>query len=119
MRGGRPRAVTPCLHLMSFFPRSGDLDGVRVHRLRVVPGRWEQLAYRGGLLGLARTPGGLALLPVFFAAGGCRSSGGLRATAHPAVTLTRRVRGREQSRSRYKSWKFLNTEGNLRRCDAS
>ena len=50
------------------IPRSGDLDGVGVHRFRYAPERWERLAYRGGLLGRARTPGGLALLPVFFTA---------------------------------------------------
>ena len=49
-------------------PRSGDLDGVGVHRFRYAPERWERLAYRGGLLGRARTPGGFALLPVFFLA---------------------------------------------------
>jgi glycosyltransferase involved in cell wall biosynthesis len=50
------------------FAREEDLDGVRVHRFRYAPQRWERLAYRGGLLGQARTPAGLVLLPVFFAA---------------------------------------------------
>ena len=49
-------------------PRSGDLHGVGVHRFRYAPARFERLAYRGGLLGRSRTPAGLALLPVFFAA---------------------------------------------------
>ena len=49
-------------------PRSGDLHGVGVHRFRYAPAGLERLAYRGGLLGRSRTPAGLALLPVFFAA---------------------------------------------------
>jgi glycosyltransferase involved in cell wall biosynthesis len=49
-------------------PRSGDLHGIGVHRFRYAPARLERLAYRGGLLGRSRTPAGLALLPVFFAA---------------------------------------------------
>jgi glycosyltransferase involved in cell wall biosynthesis len=49
-------------------PRSGDLHGVGVHRFRYAPAHLERLAYRGGLLGRSRTPAGLALLPVFFAA---------------------------------------------------
>jgi glycosyltransferase involved in cell wall biosynthesis len=48
--------------------RSEDLGPVGVHRFRYAPARWERLAYRGGLLGRSRTPAGLALLPVFFAA---------------------------------------------------
>lgn len=48
--------------------RCEDLLGVGVHRFRYAPDRWERLSYRGGLLGRARTPGGFALLPVFFAA---------------------------------------------------
>jgi len=48
--------------------RSEDLGRVGVHRFRYAPARWERLAYRGGLLGRSRTPTGLALLPVFFAA---------------------------------------------------
>lgn len=42
------------------------LDGVDVHRFRYAPDRLERLAYRGGLLGQARTPAGLLLVPVFF-----------------------------------------------------
>lgn len=49
-------------------PRTQDLYGVGVHRFRYAPDRWERLAYRGGLLGRSRTPGGLLLLPVFLAA---------------------------------------------------
>jgi glycosyltransferase involved in cell wall biosynthesis len=49
-------------------PRAADLRGVGVHRFRYAPDRWERLSYRGGLLGRSRTPGGLLLLPVFFAA---------------------------------------------------
>ena len=48
--------------------RAEDLDDVGVHRFRYAPDRWEKLSYRGGLLGRARTPAGLALLPVFFLA---------------------------------------------------
>ena len=48
--------------------RTEDLDGVGVHRFRYATDRWERLAYRGGLLGRSRTPAGLALVPVFFAA---------------------------------------------------
>ena len=48
--------------------RSEDLDGIGVHRFRYAPEGGERLAYRGGLLGRSRTPAGLALLPVFFAA---------------------------------------------------
>lgn len=61
--------------------RSGDLHDVGVHRFRYAPQGWERLAYRGGLLGRSRTPAGLALLPVFFAA-----------FALAAVRLTRRWR---------------------------
>ena len=45
--------------------RQEDLDGIEVHRFRYAPARWEQLAYRGGVLGRARTGVGLVLLPVF------------------------------------------------------
>ena len=48
--------------------RSEELFGVGVHRFRYAPDRFERLAYRGGLLGRSRTPAGLLLLPVFFAA---------------------------------------------------
>ena len=48
--------------------RCEDLFDVGVHRFRYAPDRWERLSYRGGLLGRARTVGGLALLPVFFVA---------------------------------------------------
>lgn len=49
-------------------PRHEVLDGIEVHRFRYAPDRFEQLGYRGGLLGRARTAGGLLALPLFFAA---------------------------------------------------
>lgn len=57
------------------------LDDIEVHRFRYGPDRAEQLAYRGGLLGRARTPGGLLALPLF-----------LLAFASAALRLTRRLR---------------------------
>ena len=62
-------------------PRRERLDGVEVHRFRYGPDRLERLAYRGGLLGRARTVGGLLLVPVFFAA-----------FALSTLRLTRRLR---------------------------
>lgn len=45
--------------------RRERIDGVEVRRFRYAPDRLELLAYRGGLLGRARTPVGAALLPLY------------------------------------------------------
>ncbi|MGI8535971.1 MAG: glycosyltransferase [Mycobacteriales bacterium] len=62
-------------------PRYERLDGVHVHRFRYGPDRAERLAYRGGLVGRARTTGGLLALPLF-----------LLAFTLAALRLTRRLR---------------------------
>ncbi len=57
------------------------LRGVQVHRFAYAPARAERLAYRGGLLGQARTPAGALLLPAL-----------LGAFALAALRLARRTR---------------------------
>ena len=61
--------------------RHERLAGIEVHRFRYGPDSAERLAYRGGLLGRARTAGGLLALPLFFLA-----------FTFAALRLTRRLR---------------------------
>lgn len=61
--------------------RHERLDGIEVHRFRYGPDSAERLAYRGGLLGRARTASGVLALPLFFLA-----------FAFATLRLTRRLR---------------------------